>query len=197
MGKRWVVIAPMLAFGIIGSVLLVYLLETAGGEVVQDSLLPELIGFCFEGFFIVGVFSYFQHAREHERRTELWMSLRGSLRDMLSHLDAALLPTEGEPASSKALESDPKVVDRLIADIDQVELDVKSMAAMKKLAAEELELLHDLIPVAAQLSAQHMRWWIAIVEANKRLADATDRHRGEVALRKLLVNLREFDAEDL
>ena len=34
----------------------------------HDSLLPELIGFCLEGFFLVGVLSYFQQLREHDRR---------------------------------------------------------------------------------------------------------------------------------
>ena len=46
----------------------------------HDNLLPELIGFCLEGFFLVGLFSLIQRRLERDRKHELRQSLRGALR---------------------------------------------------------------------------------------------------------------------
>ena len=89
-------IAPLLIFGTSGVLLLWWFLGGGSGP-FHDSLLPELIGFCLEGFFLVGLFTYVQQLREHDRRRELWLSLRGSLRVFLSHLDIAFLEEDAEP----------------------------------------------------------------------------------------------------
>jgi hypothetical protein len=85
------VFAPLLLFGLAGIYFLSYFLRVASEGAVQENLLPELIGFCLEGFFIVGLFSLVQRRMERDRRHELRQSLRGALRDVLSHLDVALL----------------------------------------------------------------------------------------------------------
>lgn len=192
--RRWVLIAPLLLFGLTGIYLLVFFLRPGGSGPFHENLLPELIGFCLEGFFLVGILSYIQQTREHERRQEMWLSLRGSLRDFLSHLDVAYIEGEGEPEAAKALEEDPEVVIRLHRQLDTVELDLESMIALKNVGERSLELTHDLIPVAAQLSAGHMRWWIAIVDSVRHLSEAEDRYQIYTALRSFLANLSEFDA---
>jgi len=47
--------------------------------------------------------------------------------------------------------------------------------------------------VAAQLSANHMRWWLAISESVRRLSEATDKAGVDFAAQKFLMNLGEFD----
>ena len=42
-----------------------------------------------------------------------------------------------------------------------------------------LPLTRDLIPVAAQLSAAHMHWWIAISDAMRQLSQAVEREQLE------------------
>ena len=166
-----------------------------GDQGVVADLVPELIGFCLEGFFLVGLFSLIQRRLERDRKDELRQSLRGALRDVLSHLDVALLEQNAEPASSQALEHDPEVVATLFRKLiaEGVELDLHHMASLKSAAERSYSVTRDLIPVAAQLSADHMRWWLAITESVRYLSEATDRAGVGFAAHKFLINLGEFD----
>ena len=71
------------------------------------------------------------------------------------------------------------------------------MLNIKDAAARNFSTMHDLIPVAAQLSADHMRWWLAIAESVKRLSEATDKSGINFAAHKFLTNLGEFDGLSL
>ena len=194
--KRTVLIAPLLVFGLSGVLLLWWFFHAESGP-AHDNLIPELIGFCLEGFFLVGLFTYFQQLRENERRRELWLSLRGSLRVFLSHLDIAFLEEDAEPMSSTELEDDPKVVQTLLKKLKAQNMNLESMTAFKNLAGRDLALTHDLIPVAAQLSAGHMRWWLAIMDSMRQLSEATSRADLEYALEMFLIHLQEFDQLEL
>ncbi|MDX1572261.1 MAG: hypothetical protein R3200_17400 [Xanthomonadales bacterium] len=195
MNRRYLWLAlPLAAFGFSGLGLYFYFITPGEGGPFKDNLVPELIGFCLEGFFLVGLFTFIQQMREHDRRQELWLSLRGSLREFLSHLDIAFLSADAEPTPSTDLETKPQVVDRLMRAMKETEIDLDSMVSLKKVGVANLALAHDLIPVAAQLSAGHMRWWIAIVDSMKRLSEARDRSQVEQSVYTLLLNLREFDA---
>lgn len=185
-------IAPLLVFGLSGVLLLWWFFGT-GSSPTHDSLVPELIGFCLEGFFLVGLFTYIQQLRERERRRELWLSLRGSLRIFLSHLDIAFLEEDAEPMTSSELEDDPGVVTTLLTKLKTLNMSLESMSAFKTLARRDLALTHDLIPVAAQLSAGHMRWWLAIMDSIRQLSEATNRADLEYALEMFLIHLQEFD----
>ncbi|TDG13329.1 hypothetical protein E2F43_07235 [Seongchinamella unica] len=191
--RRLLVFAPLLIFGLAGIYLLSSFLRDAAEGAFQDNLLPELIGFCLEGFFLVGLFSLIQRRLERDRKQELRQSLRGALRDVLSHLDVALLEQNAEPASSQALEHDPQVVATLFKKLNTVELDLHNMARLKSCADHSYGVTRDLIPVAAQLSPEHMRWWLAITESVRHLSEAADRASVQFAAHKFLINLGEFD----
>ncbi|MGA9575618.1 MAG: hypothetical protein WBS20_16885 [Lysobacterales bacterium] len=191
--KRLLLVTPLILFGAGGSFLLFYFFKTSSEGAFQNNLLPELFGFCLEGFFLVGLFSLLQLRLERERKNELRLSLRGALRDILSHMDIALLEENAEPASSQSLDQDPKLVKALFAKLHKSELDLGSLLNIKESAARNINTLHDLIPVAAQLSADHMRWWLAIVESVRRLSEATDKPGVNFAAQKFLMNLGEFD----
>lgn len=193
---RFFLIAPMALFGLIGLALLWWLYAVEEGGVFHDSLLPELIGFCLEGFVLVGLLTLIQRSRESARRKELWLSLRGSFRSLLSLLDVAFLEADAEPASSRRLETDPSVVDTLLAQLEKRHPDIDSLVALKREADETLSLARDLVAVAAQLSATHMNWWIAIVDSIRRVAEARDREALETNLHEMLINIREFDRLD-
>lgn len=191
--SRLVWIAPMVLFGVIGIGLWLYFIHPAPSNPFHDELVPELVVFCIEGFILLGLLSLIQRSREQARRQELWLSLRGSFRDLLSLLDIAFLEPEGEPSPSKELETDPRVVDRLLGDLGERHPDLDSLVAIKKEAEETLSLTRDLVAVAAQLSATHMNWWIAIVDSIRRLSEATDRRSMEKGIHEMLINIREFD----
>ncbi len=191
--NRLLLFAPLLLFGAAGVVLLSYYHRLVSGPAFAENLFPELIGFCLEGFFLVGLFSLIQRRLERDRKQQLRQSLRGALREILSHLDVALLDEYAEPASSKALERDPQMVAKLFEKLNQVDMDLDNMRQLKDAAARNSSVLRDLIPVAAQLSADHMRWWLSIAESTGHLAEATDNAAVTFATHKFLINLGEFD----
>lgn len=188
------VLGPMAVFGTAGVALIAYfMLLPEGSGAFHDNLVPELIGFCLEGFFLVGLLTLLQSSRERAHRKELWLSLRGALRGFLSKLDIALLPPHAEPARTAVLETDPMIVRRFLREVKSAQLDLDSMVALKKESLEVLGLARDMIPVAAQLSAPHMRWWIAIVNSIRQLSQAQSREGVEQAVNLLLENIHEFD----
>lgn len=187
----------MLLFGVGGAYLLALFMQPGNEGPVHDNLLPELIGFCLEGFFLIGLFSLIQRRRERERKQELRLSLRGALREILSHIDIGLLGEHAEPANSRSLEEDPQVVAGLIMKLAETQLELDDMARLKKVAQRNLTTIHDLIPVAAQLSAEHIRWWLAITGSVRQLAEATDGAAVAGSLHYFLANLGEFDQLEL
>jgi len=191
--KRLILLAPLILFGAGGFFLLFYFFEIAAEGAFENNLLPELIGFCLEGFFLVGLFSLLQLRLERERKNELRLSLRGALREILSHMDIALLEENAEPANSQSLDQDPKLVKALFVKLHKSDLGLGSLLNIKEAAARNINTMHDLIPVAAQLSADHMRWWLAIAESVRRLSEATDKQGVNFAAQKFLMNVGEFD----
>jgi hypothetical protein len=187
----------MLVFGMGGLYLLVLFMQPGNDGRIFSNLVPELIGFCLEGFFLIGLFSLIQSRRERDRREELRQSLRGALRELLSYLDIGLLEEHSEPADSRALEEDPKMVATLIIKLAENSLELDAMAKLKDVAARNLVTVHDLIPVAAQLSANHMRWWLAITDSVRHLTEATDKSAVTSAMHQFLASLGEFDELEL
>ena len=190
--SRALLIAPMAAFGLGGFALLLLFLSPGEGP-VHENLLPELIGFCIEGFFLVGLLTLIQESRERGRRKELWQSLRGSLRGLLSHLDIAVLPPNAEPTPTARLERDTSMVPRFMRELQLVQIELPNMLELKRESIETLALVRDLVPVAAQLSAGHMRWWIAIVDSMRQLSGSRSREEFEQRTYRLLENIQEFD----
>ena len=191
--KRFWIFAPLLLFGSAGAYLLFFFLKTSNEGAFQNSLMPELIGFCLEGFFLVGLFSLIQRRQVQEHKQELRQSLRGALREILSHIDLALLEENVEPASTESLDQDTKLIRTLFVKLHGGQLGLNSMLSIKEAAARNVGTMHDLIPVAAQLSANHMRWWLAIAESVRSLSEATDKSSINFTAQKFLKNLGEFD----
>ena len=191
--KSALLITPMAIFGLSGVALTIYFLSTDLSGPFHDNLVPELIGFCIEGFFLVGLLSLIQESRERARRKELWLSLRGSLRGILSNLDIAFLAPNAEPTQTRVLEQDLGSVTRFMAELQETRLNLRSMTSLKREGIETLGLMRDMIPVAAQLSASHMRWWIAIVDSLRQRSTAQTRDAVEQSVYLLLENINEFD----
>lgn len=191
--SRFLLIAPMAIFGVAGICLWMLMTTPGLSGPFYDDLLPEIVGFCIEGFILVGLLTLIQHSRETARRRELWLSLRGSFRGLLSNLDIAYLDPDAEPTPSRDLETDPQVVEQLLRELAVKHPDLDSLIALKKESAETLSLTRDLVAVAAQLSATHMNWWIAIVDSIRQLSEARDRDALEHGAHQLLINIQEFD----
>jgi hypothetical protein len=191
--NRALLVAPMAIFGLSGIGLFGYFMLSYGAGPVHDNLVPELIGFCLEGFFLVGLLSLIQTSRERARRKDLWLSLRGALRGILSSLDIAFLSPNAEPTRTIVLEQDLDIVSKFMRELQENRLSLGSMTALKREGIEALSLARDMVPVAAQLSASHMRWWIQIVDCMRQLSGAQTREGVEQSVYLLLENIDEFD----
>ena len=104
-----------------------------------------------------------------------------------------MLEENAEPASSQSLDQDSKLVKTLFVKLHNSDLNLGSLLNIKEAAARNINTMHDLIPVAAQLSADHMRWWLAITGSVRNLSEATDKPGVNFATQKFLMNLGEFD----
>lgn len=195
--SRLFIIALMVIFGITGIGLWLYFVYGSGGGQFRSELVPELVVLCLEVFVLVGLLGLIQRYLEHRRRQQMWLSLRGSFRDLLSLLDIAFLEPNAEPTSSRELERDPRVIERLLDELERKHPDLDSLVALKREGDESLSMTRDLVAVAAQLSATHMNWWIAIVDSIRRVAEAKSRGSLEKAIHEMLVNIREFDRLEL
>lgn len=191
--NQMALLAPLAIFGA-GVVGLGYYFSFSGAEgAFHDNLVPELLGFCLEGFFMVGLLSLLQTMRERAYRRELWLSLRGALRGVLSTLDIAMLAPNAEPTPTDVLEQEQKIVGRFRLELQNTHLGLHDLVSIKRESIEALAMIRDMVPIAAQLSARHMRWWIAIVNSMRLLSEAQTRASVEQSIYKLLENIEEFD----
>lgn len=195
--SRLIIIALMVIFAVVGTGLWLWFVYGSSDSAFHQELVPELVVFCIEAFILVGLLGLIQRHLESRRRCQMRLSLRGSFRDLLSQMDIAFLEPNAEPTSSKELETDVRVIDRLLDELAAKHPDLDSLVALKREGAESLAMTRDLVAVAAQLSATHMNWWIAIVDSIHRLAEACDRRTIEASLNDILINIREFDRLEL
>ena len=195
--SRLIIIALMVIFAVAGVALWLWFIYGTSEIAFREELVPELVVFCIEAFILVGLLGLIQRHLENRRRRQMRLSLRGSFRDLLSQMDIAFLEPNAEPTSSKELETDVRVIERLLDELAAKHPDLDSLVALKREGAESLAMTRDLVAVAAQLSATHMNWWIAIVDSIHRLAEACDRRAIEASLHDILINIREFDRLEL
>lgn len=191
--SRFLLVLPMVLFGTVAAVLWVYLVMLESSGPLPDDLVPELIGFSLEGFILIGLLTLVQHVRETARKRQLRLSLRGSFRSLLSRLDIAFLEPYSEPVSGRRLEQDPTLVDELLEEFGRKQPDLDSLIGLRAEAREVLPLGRDLVAVAAQISVMHMNWWVAIVDAIRRIGEAEERAELEQATHDMLINIQEFD----
>ncbi len=191
--SRLFIISLMVVFAVAGISLWLYFLYSGAEGPFVEELVPELVVFCIEAFILVGLLGLIQRYLENRRKRQMLLSLRGSFRDLLSLLDIAFLDPNDEPTSSKELETDPRVIDYMLEQLERKHPDLDSLIALKREGDESLSMTRDLVAVAAQISATHMNWWIAIVDSIRNLAEARDRQGIEHSLHEMLINIREFN----
>lgn len=191
--SKLLIIALMIIFAGAGIGLWLYFIYSTAETPFREELVPELVSFCIEAFILVGLLGLIQRYLETRRKRQMLMSLRSSFRDLLSLLDMAFLGPYAEPTSSRQLETDPSVIEHLLHELDQKHPDLDSLIALKREGCESLSTTRDLVAVAAQISATHMNWWIAIVDSIRRLSEAPDRQAVERSLHEMLINIREFN----
>ena len=79
--------------GLLGLLLFWFSVESGPDDIV-GSLVPELIGFCLEGIFFIGIFSWLQQKKDDDRKRELKQSLAGAIGFTRRLINSSLPPDQ-------------------------------------------------------------------------------------------------------
>ena len=159
-----------------------------------DSVVPELIGFCLEGIFFIGLFSMFQHRRELNKKKQLSRSLRGFLGVFLNEMNSGIHCNSFKPLENpEELNHSHQGIEKLANNINNCSINESTIDSLQKLSKDEVGALENLLPVAAELSADHMIVWHQILDNVKDLGNLDCREHSNAIIIRLLDTIKVFD----
>jgi hypothetical protein len=159
-----------------------------------ENMVPELIGFCLEGIFFIGLLSIWQQRRERRNKRSLAKSLRSFLGVFLKEINSGIICNSFSPIDNpKELEQSTTGIDKLKLNINNCSISDSSIEALHSLSQHEISSLVNLLPVAAELSPAHMIRWNDILNQVKKLAALQKREDIRQLLLDLLDNIKRFD----
>ena len=150
-------------FAGLGGILAFWFGMTSTQDDFVGNMLPELIGFCLEGMFFIGIFTWLQERKEKERKQQLKQSLAGSV-GFLCQLINSTLTTEQQvrlaPSENWARQArtNGDALARLLKALNTGALDVPpgEIQAIQQLLMTRLSTLDSLLSVSAELSHAHL-----------------------------------------
>jgi len=132
-------------------------------DAFMGSLVPELIGFCLEGIFFVGIFSWLQERKERERKIELRQSLAGAMGFICQVINSCLPDAEqvklaADDNWTRQCRKNGPSIKTLYRRLDDADFTVSAegMQAIQQLLAARTSTLDSLLSVSAQLSHAHL-----------------------------------------
>jgi hypothetical protein len=198
-------IIPVFA-GLLGFFFLWFVIA-AGPEDFEGNLLPELIGFCLEGIFFVGIFSWMQERKDKDRKRELRQSLAGAVGFFCQLINGCLDEADqvqliGTDNWSRQARTNGRNLKELEKKIKAVEIEITNdqVQAIKQLLSTRLSTLDSLLSVSAQLSHSHLSAYNMILTEIHKIAthhyfgDSQELKRSFVSLLRLLIS---FNNEEL
>ena len=154
-------VIPIFA-GLLG-VLIFWFTAESQQDALINNMLPELIGFCLEGIFFVGIFTWLQERKDRERKTDLKESLAGAvgficplINGCFSKEDQIELPPNEN--WTRQARKNGRHLANLLARLSNAELQVaeNQIQAMQQLLLTRISTLDSLLSVSAQLSHSHL-----------------------------------------
>ncbi|MBF0186728.1 MAG: hypothetical protein HQL50_02260 [Magnetococcales bacterium] len=158
---------------------------------LSTSMLPELIGFCLQGGFLVLVFALYERRSLNEVKSERKYALRtflaGFIRGSLTS-DAGLLTEE-----NSALWHTPEALEREAnrMQVEGVNETILSRAVEK--ANQEVTSMESLTGVAAQIDHRHLEAWMNIIAQVRTLKRAETQETQQEASIALLRAIAKFE----
>ncbi|MBF0623399.1 MAG: hypothetical protein HQL82_01185 [Magnetococcales bacterium] len=154
---------------------------------LSTSMLPELIGFCLQGGFLVLVFALFERRSVINAKRNQKLILRSYLGSLLQRAMApdrnpvhGMLPAlEAFAAEREALAAgtlDPSIRTRLREALEREAVSLESLGA-----------------VAAQIDHEHLTAWSGLVECARDIRRAPDAEATDRAITALLDHIADFD----
>ncbi len=164
------------------------------------NLLPELIGFCLEGIFFIGIFTWLQERKDREKKNEIKQSLAGAMgftcqviNSCLSTSEQILLPAKDNWA--RQARTNGRALKELLSKVSNNPLSVSEdqIQAIQQLLLARVSTLDSLLSVSAQLSHSHLSAYNMILTEIHKIAkhhyfDATELKSSFTNLLRLLVS---------
>lgn len=192
-------VIPVFA-GLLGLFAIWFALESREGDFV-GSLLPELMGFCLEGIFFIGIFTWIQERKDRDRKTELKQSLAGAMGFLCQIINGCIpASTQVQLGSNDNWTRQARKNGRSLKDLQKriadSELDVseEQIQAIQQLLTTRLSTLDSLLSVSAQLSHSHLSAYNMILTEIHKIAkhhhirDGDELKRSFSNLMRLLVS---------
>ena len=154
-------IVPVFAFLLVVLVIW-YGIDSQQGAFV-DNMLPELIGFCLEGIFFIGIFTWIQERKDRERKEQLRQSLAGAIGFICPIINSSLIKEkqiklrETDNWTRQTRTNGPNLKS-LLRNVSHYDIDITTaqIQAIQQLLATRLSTLDSLLSVAAELSHAHL-----------------------------------------
>lgn len=154
-------IVPVFAFLLVVLVIW-YGIDSQQGAFV-DNMLPELIGFCLEGIFFIGIFTWIQERKDRERKEQLRQSLAGAIGFICPIINSSLIKEkqiklrETDNWTRQTRTNGPNLLS-LLRNVSHYDIDITTaqIQAIQQLLATRLSTLDSLLSVAAELSHAHL-----------------------------------------
>ncbi len=154
-------IVPLFAF-LLGLFAFWFGIESREGDFVGN-MLPELIGFCLEGIFFIGIITWIQERKDKERKIQLKQSLAGAIGFICPIINSSLpeqnqIKLLGSDNWTRQTRTNGKSLKDLLASLGKSELEVttEQIKAIQQLLATRLSTLDSLLAVSAELSHAHL-----------------------------------------
>lgn len=178
------------------SIVLLFVMMSQSDASFVDSMVPELIGFCLEGIFFIGLFSLWQHRKERNYKQQLSRSLRGFLGIFLKEMNSGIICQSFHPLENpEELLSSSSGIKKLTDNLNNCAMNESIINSLHQLSNEEISSLENLLPVAAQLSAAHMTCWNNILGHVKKLGRIECKNQMHQTLIELLQDIEHFDSQ--
>lgn len=137
-------------------------MESNEGDFIGN-LVPELIGFCLEGIFFVGIFTWLQERKDRERKSEIKQSLAGAMGFTCQVINSCLAKADQIqlPASdnwTRQARTNGRYLKELLARVSSKPFTVSQdqIQAIQQLLLTRVSTLDSLLSVSAQLSHTHL-----------------------------------------
>jgi hypothetical protein len=154
-------IIPVFA-GLLGFLCIWFGVESRSGDFVGN-MLPELIGFCLEGIFFIGILTWLEDRKDRERKGEIKQSLAGAMGFICQVINSCLADVDQIQLKSsdnwtRQARTNGQQLKELLATLNSAQLDVQGdqIEAIQQLLATRLSTLDSLLSVSAQLSHAHL-----------------------------------------
>lgn len=150
------------------------------------SLLPQLIGFCLQGAFLLVVFSIYENRSTINSKRNHKFALR-------TFLSAFVTPCLNSAYHDDDLLPSPAAFAEGLDTIKDGGIEGITAATLKNVAKQNVASMESLTVLAAQVDHAHLQIWASILHECRTIKNSTDDENLTDTVVQLLENIRKFD----